>query len=135
MTVPVFVDTNVVVYALGRDSDKRDRARQILEQVPMISAQVVNETISVLLGKQKFNAEEAYEVGEALMKVCQVMPLSESSVRLAIQLARRHSLSHWDANIIAVALLAGGNTLYSEDMQDGQVFEERLKVVNPFAVK
>lgn len=134
MTVPVFVDTNVVVYALGRDGDKRDRARQILEQAPMISAQVVNETISVLLGKQKFTADEAYEVGEALMNMCRVSSLSENSVRLAIKLAKRHSLSHWDANIVAAALLAGCDTLYSEDMQDGQVFEGRLTVVNPFAV-
>ena len=99
----------------------------------MISAQVVNETISVFLGKQRFTPDEAYEVGEALMKMCRVLPLSESSVRLAIQLARRHSLNHWDANILAAALLAGCETLYSEDMQDGQVFEGRLTVVNPFS--
>jgi predicted nucleic acid-binding protein len=65
--------------------------------------------------------------------MCRVLPLSESSVRLAIQLARRHSLSHWNANILAAALLAGCETLYSEDMQDGQVFEGRLTVVNPFS--
>jgi predicted nucleic acid-binding protein len=132
MTALVFVDTNVVVYALGKGGDKQERAWQTLEQAPTISAQVVNETISVLLGKQKFTPDEAYEVGEALIKMCRVLPLSESSVRLAIQLARRYSLSHWDANIIATALLAGCGTLYSEDMQDGQVFEGRLTVVNPF---
>jgi predicted nucleic acid-binding protein len=117
---------------LGKGGDKQERAWQTLEQAPTISAQVVNETISVLLGKQKFTPDEAYEVGEALIKMCRVLPLSESSVRLAIQLARRYSLSHWDANIIATALLAGCGTLYSEDMQDGEVFEGRLTVVNPF---
>jgi hypothetical protein len=29
--VPAFVDTNVAVYALGRDSDKKTRAKQILD--------------------------------------------------------------------------------------------------------
>lgn len=35
----------------------------------------------------------------------------------------RYQISHWDALIVAAALTAGCDTLYSEDMQDGQVFE------------
>jgi len=38
-----------------------------------------------------------------------------------------------DSVILAAALVAGCDTLYSEDMQDGQVFEGRLTVRNPFA--
>ena len=41
-------------------------------------------------------------------------------------------LSHWDSLIVAAALAAGCDTLYSEDMQDGQVFEGRLTLKNPF---
>jgi predicted nucleic acid-binding protein len=39
----------------------------------------------------------------------------------------------WDALIIAAALATGCDTLYSEDLQNGQIFEERLTVKNPFA--
>lgn len=39
-TVPAFVDTNVAVYALGRDSDKKARAKQILDDAPIASSQV-----------------------------------------------------------------------------------------------
>lgn len=35
--------------------------------------------------------------------------------------------------IAAAALLAGCTTLYSEDLQDGQVIERRLVTRNPFA--
>jgi predicted nucleic acid-binding protein len=42
-------------------------------------------------------------------------------------------VSYWDALILAAALAAGCDTLYSEDMQDGQIFEGRLTVKNPFA--
>jgi predicted nucleic acid-binding protein len=35
---------------------------------------------------------------------------------------------------VSAALLADCDTLYSEDMQDGQVFDERLTVVNPFKI-
>jgi predicted nucleic acid-binding protein len=34
--------------------------------------------------------------------------------------------------IVAAALLAGCDVLYSEDMHDGLVIEERLRIVNPF---
>lgn len=34
--------------------------------------------------------------------------------------------------IVAAALLAGCDTLVSEDMQDGLVIDDRLRIVNPF---
>ena len=70
-TVPFFVDTNVVVYALGRDNDKKHKARQILEATPIASSQVINETIAVLTNKQQFTRVEAYAVADALMKLVQ----------------------------------------------------------------
>jgi predicted nucleic acid-binding protein len=61
-----------------------------------------------------------------------VLSLDESTVDQAARLAIRYQLSHWDALIVAAALLADCDTLYSEDLQDGQVFDERLTVINPF---
>jgi len=40
-----------------------------------------------------------------------------------------------DTNVAVYALATGCDTLYSEDMQDGQVFEDRLTVRNPFAAQ
>ncbi len=37
-----------------------------------------------------------------------------------------------DSLIVAAALDAGCDTLYSEDMQHSQVVEDRLRLVNPF---
>jgi predicted nucleic acid-binding protein len=51
--------------------------------------------------------------------------LSVCRVKLKIDVATRHRL--------AQELMAGCDTLYSEDMQDGQVFEGRLTVINPFS--
>lgn len=56
-TVPAFVDTNVAVYALGRDSDKKTRAKQILDDAPIASSQVINEVISVLMGNSDLRAK------------------------------------------------------------------------------
>ena len=66
MTVRAFVDTNIVVYAESADGDKTGRAVQIVESLPVISTQVVNETISVLTRRHGFSLAEAYEVAESL---------------------------------------------------------------------
>ncbi|WP_249028064.1 hypothetical protein [Methylovulum psychrotolerans] len=58
--------------------------------------------------------------------------MNGQTIRKAIGLTRRHQLSHWDSLIVAAALLAGCEILYSQDMQHGQVFDGQLKVVNPF---
>ena len=40
-------------------------------------------------------------------------------------------LSFWDALVLQAAIEGHANTLYSEDMQDGQTFDS-VRVVNPF---
>jgi predicted nucleic acid-binding protein len=40
--------------------------------------------------------------------------------------------SYWDSLIIASALKNNCSICYSEDMQHGQLIEDRLKVINPF---
>jgi predicted nucleic acid-binding protein len=51
----------------------------------------------------------------------------------ASKIRGRHSFSFWDSLIVASAILAGVDVLYSEDMQDG--FEiENVRIVNPFSV-
>jgi predicted nucleic acid-binding protein len=45
----------------------------------------------------------------------------------------RHGFHIYDALIIVSALEAGCRTLYSEDLQSGQVVGDRLTIRNPFA--
>ena len=132
MTALSFADTNVVVYMLDADPDKRRTATAVMRARPTISVQVVNEFLSVALSKMKLPKATAYRLAGILMRQCEVFDLTVETVRHAIDLGERHSLSHWDALIVASALDADCDTLYSEDLQDGQVFEERLKVSNPF---
>lgn len=53
-------------------------------------------------------------------------------MRINADIAIRYQLSNWDALIVAAALLSECEILYSEDMQDKQVFEDKLTVINPF---
>lgn len=133
MTAKPFADTNIVIYAEGSDVSKAQRATAILESGPVISSQVVTETISTLTRKYSFTLTEAHEVALSLIDLCEVVPVGADTIREAVRLAARYQLSHWDSLIVAAAVLAGCETLYSEDFQHNQLFDDRLRVVNPFA--
>jgi predicted nucleic acid-binding protein len=47
MTDKIFVDTNLVLYALGKDDRKKAIARAVLANQPLLSSQVINEAVSV----------------------------------------------------------------------------------------
>lgn len=132
MTAKIFLDTNIVLYAVGQDTHKKTVARQILASSPVVSAQVINECVNVCLKKFKFDKKQAYAFADAVMNKVNVLPVDETVIRKGAELAMAHQLSHWDALIVAAALLADCDTLHSEDMQHGQLFENSLKITNPF---
>jgi predicted nucleic acid-binding protein len=60
------------------------------------------------------------------------LPMSCAEGYRCLDLAERYSLSVHDSMIVASALLAGCETLWSEDMQDGLLVENQLHIRNPF---
>ena len=58
MTAKSFVDTNVVLYTIGKDARKAEIARELVGAQPALSTQVVNESISVCLRKLSFTQDE-----------------------------------------------------------------------------
>jgi predicted nucleic acid-binding protein len=46
----------------------------------------------------------------------------------------KYSLSFWDSLIVASALAANAEILYSEDMQNGLLIENKLRIINPFEI-
>jgi predicted nucleic acid-binding protein len=58
-------------------------------------------------------------------------PLTFETHAAAVALARDHSLAFYDALILAAAIEAGCETLYSEGFEPGRRFGE-LTIVNPF---
>jgi len=67
-----------------------------------------------------------------LKKYFKVLPIYFELSLKAVQIKLKYFFSYWDSLIIASALESGCSILYTEDMQDGQLIEERLKIVNPF---
>ena len=126
-----FFDTNVVVYGF-LDLEKRERALEVMTDGGVISAQVLNEFTNVALNKRGRQwAEIEAAVAVITDQFDEVVPLTREIHAAAMTLARDHRLAFFDALIVAAALSAGCETLYSEDMHHGARFGG-LTIIDPF---
>lgn len=127
-----FLDTNVLIYAVLDEGPKVETAQFLVASGAVVSVQVLNEFAAV--ARRKFDktwAEilEALEVVRAL--VGEITPLTVDVHDTALAISARLDYGVYDAMIIAAAVGAGCDVLYSEDMQDGQVIDD-VRIVNPF---
>ncbi len=126
-----FFDSNVIVYAF-LDVEKRERALEVLAQGGVISAQVLNEFTHVAHKKRRRSWPDI-EAALAVIRdwLRNIVPITSVTHAAAVVLARDHSLAFYDALILAAAIEAGCETLYSEDFQHGRRFGD-CTIVNPF---
>jgi predicted nucleic acid-binding protein len=127
-----FFDSNVLLYLVSADSEKADRVEALLTQPSVISVQVLNEFTNVASRKFAMPLAEVREALETIRRICRTESLTVEDHDRAMQVMERYKFSFYDSVIVASALRADCQILYSEDLQDGQVIERRIKVVNPF---
>lgn len=128
-----FFDTNILLYLLSEDTSKADCAEVIIGKGGIISVQVLNEFASVASRKLRLSYPEIREILDTVRAVCRIEPLTAATHDRALHLAHRYGFSFYDALIVAAALEAGCDSLYTEDMQHGQIIETSLLLHNPFA--
>jgi predicted nucleic acid-binding protein len=129
--VSAFFDTSILVYAQQTDR-KADQARALFAGGGKLSVQVLNEFTAVSRRKQRRDWHEIAEViSDALALVDPPLALTLDLHAAARALAEDHRLSFYDALVVATAIEAGCNILYTEDMQHGRKFGS-LAIVNPF---
>ena len=133
-----FIDTNVLMYASGADNSsltKTGIARRILDTTHglALSLQVLQEFyVSATRASRQTNLSHAQASSLALgWQRFHVVEPKIATMSMAFDLRVRFRLSYWDCAIIAAALESGCDTLYSEDMQHGQIIEG-LTIINPF---
>ena len=126
-----FIDTNVLVYALSEGNEKAARAAELRNAGGVISVQVLNELVNVLRRKLKHPWPETLQRLMIVKSLLEIVPLTLETHEAGLELARRYSLSLYDAMIVASALEAGCDALWSEDMQDGLRIGD-LTIRNPF---
>ena len=129
---PCFFDTNVLIYALLSEGPRRALAEKLMELGGVVSTQVLNEMVAVGRGKLRLGWPTLQRaLGIARLLCGPSLPVTDAVQQSALQLAERYGLHIYDANIVAAALGAGCETLYSEDLQDAQRFGA-LVIRTPF---
>lgn len=128
----VFIDSNVLIYLLSADASKADQAEAVMQKGGLISVQVLNEVANVARRKLAMSWEEINEILTLVRMLCQAEPLTVETHDKGISIAERYMLSIYDAMIVAAALIGRCDTLYSEDMQDGLLIDNQLRICNPF---
>ena len=132
----VFFDTNVVIYVVGQKDERTAPAEALLASGGVVSVQVLNEIASVARRKLSMTWEEIGEALAAIRTLCpSPVPLTIETHEAALRIAVRYGYHIYDALVAAAALDADCTTLYSEDLQDGQVIDGRLTIRNPFTMK
>jgi predicted nucleic acid-binding protein len=131
----VFIDTNIWLYAFldTDEEEKSQRAKELFQETePMLSVQVVNEVCVNLIKKADFSEEQITRLIQSFYERYPVVEMDESILLAASQLRQEYSFSFWDSMVVACALAANAEILYSEDMQNGLSVRGALKIINPF---
>lgn len=134
---PVFLDTNILVYALDpEESIKQPRARAALDLLMrtnrlVISTQVLQEFYITITRKVRkpMSAQAALAFIDDL-SAWEVVVADVPLIRDAIGLSEGASVSFWDALILAAAARGGASTVWTEDLNPGER-HLGVQIVNP----
>jgi len=136
MNAEYMIDTNVLVYAVDGSTDnepKKKVAVDLLASVDFgLSTQVLQEFYVTATRKIRKPLTQANAL--AYLEKLDVFPIIPVSYRLVLQGVRnslKYQLSYWDGAILAASEELGAKTLYSEDLNDGQLYGT-VRVINPF---
>lgn len=140
MSVPVLLDTNVLVYAEdASESRKRDRAQEVIghlaqDGMPFVTTQVLGEYFYtvVRLFRTSLGEEAARARVERYGELFRVLPMTFAVVIEAMRAAIRYRMHYYDAQIWATARLNGIGVVLSEDFEDGREIEG-VRFADPFA--
>jgi predicted nucleic acid-binding protein len=132
----VFFDTNIWGYTIDKhDPLKQAKAISLVDEamkndVPVISTQVLQELYSIGTTKLKMEPIAVKALVHNLRRLT-VVQLTPDLIETGIDISVIAKISFWDSLIIAAAEAAYCTTLYTEDLNNGQIIRG-VKVVHPF---
>jgi predicted nucleic acid-binding protein len=130
-TTKCFFDSNVLLYLLEDDDPRSAVAEQLVRAGGTISVQVLNEFANIATKKFKMEPAAIVDSLAPVRGVCEIVPLELSTHDLSLEIKSVVTIGLYDANIVAAAILAGCDTLYSEDLNHGQRIGG-VEIRNPF---
>jgi predicted nucleic acid-binding protein len=136
MTAPVFVDTNVLIYAVDLADPRKQRAAQSWldelwkSKMGRLSFQVLQEFYVKVSQKGLSTVDDARaEIRDLL--TWKPVPVTPALLEQSWKIQDRYRLSFWDSLIVGAAKSASCRFLLTEDLQAGQDFGGLL-AINPF---
>lgn len=133
----LFVDTNVLLYAVSRDpgeEPKAARANEILDARDVaLSVQVLQEfyvQATRATRRDPLTHDQSVRLIETFLGFPVAVP-TPGVVLAAMATAERFQISYWDAAIIEACRSLGCDVVLSEDLNDGQDYAG-VRVENPF---
>lgn len=133
----VFLDTNILIYLYASDEVKKTtQVKELLSKFEdiSISTQVLFEFSYISHRKLKRTYTDIEKALKEFYKAFDVVLITSDMLFQALKIASDHKYSFPDSLIISAALNSGCNILFSEDMHNGQVIENSLKIINPFLI-
>jgi predicted nucleic acid-binding protein len=137
MSVPRFLDTNILLYSISRaprEADKRMIAELLLDTGNnALSVQVLQEFYVQATRPTRADALP-HDIAAGLMRTWLRFRVQEITLPVmlgALEIKAAHRLSYWDAAIVSAARALGCREVLSEDMAHGREMEG-VVVVNPF---
>ena len=133
-----FLDTNVLIYLYaGDDESKRSIVCRVLDDHDCVtSIQALSETSNVLYKKFSLDANQIKTYLDNIESVCiSVIPVHRDTINTALVLKNRYGYAYYDCLMLASALDSNCKTIYTEDMNNGQIIEDTLMIINPFQNK
>ena len=76
-----------------------------------------------------------HKIKEAVVnisKVCKIKPITGQNIYKALDINNKYGYSYYDCLMLASALESNCDIILSEDMSNGQIIENKLKIINPF---
>lgn len=133
MPARAFLDTNVLIYAVAQGDPRCEIAEALLAAGGVVSVQVFNEFAATARRKLGMSWENVVEALAAIRLLCpSPLAITIDTHDAALTIARAYGFHVHDALIVASALEADCETLYTEDLQDGQIIEARLTIRHAF---
>lgn len=133
-----FVDTNILVYSLDNNfPKKKTQSREIIlklltENSGVLSTQVFQEFYYVSVQKLHSDSITIKNLLKHFEKF-EVIQINTALIYEAIDCSLSNTISFWDALIVAAAISANCNKIYSEDFNNGQIIKG-IEIVNPFTI-
>ena len=128
-----FIDTNILIYLYSVEKEKQQKILSLFKgnDIFVINNQIMVEFCNVLLKKFKYKRSDIQIALDDFNRNFEVILIDHKIIADALNINEIYKYSFFDSLVIATALKAECNILYSEDMHNKQLISNKLTILNP----